>query len=66
MIEWNHHYNIIRKRKYCETIGGIPEILFLPEQYGKYYMFQVIINLKLKLGTSDYKCILYYALLQYV
>ena len=32
--EWNHHY--IRKCKYCETIGGIPEILyFLPEQYDK-------------------------------
>ena len=37
--EWNHHY--IRKSKYCETIGGIPEILyFLPEQYGECYMFQ--------------------------
>ena len=29
-------------------------------------MFEVIINLKLKLGTIDYKCILNYALLQYV
>ena len=28
-------------------------------------MFEVIINLKLKLGTTDYKCILDYALLQY-
>ena len=28
-------------------------------------MLEVIINLKLKLGTTDYKCILDYALLQY-
>ena len=28
-------------------------------------MLEVIINLKLKLGTIDYKCILDYALLQY-
>ena len=36
--EWNYHY--IRKCKYCETIGGIHEILyFLPEQYDKCYMF---------------------------
>ena len=62
--EWNHHY--IRKSKYCETIGGIPEILYcLPEQYVGAIYVSVKINLKLKLGTSDYKCILYYALLQY-
>ena len=26
--EWNYHYNIIRKSKCCETISGIPEILY--------------------------------------
>ena len=42
-----------------ETIGGVPEILHcLPEQYSKCYIFQVIINLTIKLRTSDYKCIL--------
>ena len=57
---WNHNY--IRKSKYCEAIGGIPETLyFLPEQYGKCYMLEVIINLKLKLGTTDYKCTLDFA-----
>ena len=63
--EWNHHY--IRKSKYCETIGRIPEILyFLTEQYGWCYIYvSVKINLKVKLRTSDCKCILDYALLQY-
>ena len=63
--EWNYHY--ISKNKYCETISGIPKILYFFTRtiWHVFYMFQVIINLKLKLGNSDYKCIIDYALLQY-